>query len=415
MWKPYPVALLLLVLCSFATARPGRNNFMNLDDLPLHSALHKKVLNTYPHLHEDQAEDFLKYLKGHEEFLKTLNLSKMAERQTPVTFSCPTYSYGNTSPLSVHALRPSDIKVVAALGDSLTAGFGAKAKNIFQVFTEYRGVSWSIGGDYDITKEITMPNILRKYNPSLIGYSLNTGSENSVNSKFNGAVTGTRSEDLPDQAMDLIEKIRDSSEVNLEEDWKVVTIWIGGNDLCDYCNDPEHYSPENYQENVRETLKLLKEELPRTFVNLVLGIDVTMLHEVDDGFCVFLHIYECACATHPDKNVRAQIAKALVEYNNLLISLRDEEEFNDSDDFTVVIQPFLRDTQLPRDSSGKPDLTYFAPDCFHFSHLSHEAAAVALWNNMIEPVPTKLTQWTIGESIECPAEDDFLTTNKNSQ
>jgi len=59
-------------------------------------------------------------------------------------------------------------------------------------------------------------------------------------------------------------------------------------------------------------------------------------------------------------------------------------------------------------------MKYFAPDCFHFSYLSHEAAAVALWNNMIEPVPSKLTRWTIGEPIECPKENEYLYTNKNS-
>ena len=25
--------------------------------------------------------------------------------------------------------------------------------------------------------------------------------------------------------------------VNVDEDWKLITLWIGGNDLCRYCND----------------------------------------------------------------------------------------------------------------------------------------------------------------------------------
>lgn len=79
-------------------------------------------------------------------------------------------------PLLVHRLRPADIKVVAALGDSITVtwftkkrwefpeynviyqvivylsgwtvslcmqtGFGAKAKNLLQLRNEYRGASW---------------------------------------------------------------------------------------------------------------------------------------------------------------------------------------------------------------------------------------------------------------------------------
>jgi hypothetical protein len=49
-------------------------------------------------------------------------------------------------PTSVHKLRPSDIKVVGAIGDSLTAAMGAKAKTVLGLLTEYRGVSWSMGG-----------------------------------------------------------------------------------------------------------------------------------------------------------------------------------------------------------------------------------------------------------------------------
>ena len=62
----------------------------------------------------------------------------------------------------VHELTPYNIKVVGAVGDSVTvsliaksllqhlhlycnilqAGFGAKAKYIWEALTEYRGVSW---------------------------------------------------------------------------------------------------------------------------------------------------------------------------------------------------------------------------------------------------------------------------------
>ena len=51
----------------------------------------------------------------------------------------------NRVPTSVHRLRPGDIDVVAALGDSLSAGTGAMAHNILQVATEYRGVAFSSG------------------------------------------------------------------------------------------------------------------------------------------------------------------------------------------------------------------------------------------------------------------------------
>ena len=57
------------------------------------------------------------------------------------------------------------------MGDSLTAAFGAGAGSIFSVFTEYRGMSWSIGGDNTVAKTFTLPNILKNYNPNVKGKS----------------------------------------------------------------------------------------------------------------------------------------------------------------------------------------------------------------------------------------------------
>lgn len=45
----------------------------------------------------------------------------------------------------MHKLRPGDIDVIGAIGDSLTAGYGAKAINIFNLLGQDRGHSFSIG------------------------------------------------------------------------------------------------------------------------------------------------------------------------------------------------------------------------------------------------------------------------------
>lgn len=64
-----------------------------------------------------------------------------------------------TVPTSVHTLRPGDIDIVGAIGDSLTAGNGAMATNILQVFIENKGVSWSIGGQGTWRKYLTVYEI----------------------------------------------------------------------------------------------------------------------------------------------------------------------------------------------------------------------------------------------------------------
>ena len=36
------------------------------------------------------------------------------------------------------------------------------------------------------------------------------------------------------------------SQIDYEKDWKLVTIFIGANDLCAYNKDKNYYSSENY-------------------------------------------------------------------------------------------------------------------------------------------------------------------------
>lgn len=68
-------------------------------------------------------------------------------------FSQPDYLYGNPYktfpcpivkdsivPTSVHTLRPTDVKCVGAMGDSLTAGLGAHAITPVGLFFENRGL-----------------------------------------------------------------------------------------------------------------------------------------------------------------------------------------------------------------------------------------------------------------------------------
>ncbi|KRK02310.1 uncharacterized protein Dyak_GE27471 [Drosophila yakuba] len=87
-------------------------------------------------------------------------------------------------PTSVHRLRPGDIDVIGAMGDSLTAGNGIFATNLLHVTVENRGVVWSIGGQYDWRKYLTLPNILKEFNPNLYGYATKDGISTDRSSRF---------------------------------------------------------------------------------------------------------------------------------------------------------------------------------------------------------------------------------------
>lgn len=55
------------------------------------------------------------------------------------------YGRSSTKPKSVHKLRPGDIDVIAAMGDSLVAGNGALEEWALGTMIENRGVSWCAG------------------------------------------------------------------------------------------------------------------------------------------------------------------------------------------------------------------------------------------------------------------------------
>jgi hypothetical protein len=81
----------------------------------------------------------------------------MEGKGTP--FDCKLFPPTVTKPSTVHELTPYDIDVVGALGDSITAGYGAAAECFPDFMIQYLGVSWSIGGDEDLSIVTTMPSI----------------------------------------------------------------------------------------------------------------------------------------------------------------------------------------------------------------------------------------------------------------
>lgn len=97
----------------------------------------------------------------------------MRSKPEGVDFPCKLF-HNHTNPKSVHRLKPSDIDYVAAMGDSITAAFGAKSRSLLDIFVEFRGVSWSIGGDDSLDNVVTLPNILREYYQNVKGFSIKT-------------------------------------------------------------------------------------------------------------------------------------------------------------------------------------------------------------------------------------------------
>ncbi|XP_069092316.1 phospholipase B1, membrane-associated [Pleurodeles waltl] len=354
---------------------------------------------------------------------KEKETSLAQERNIGGTISCPDMNPSVNTPVSVHTLRPADIKVVAALGDSLTAGNGAGANNLLEVLTQYRGLSWSIGGDGNLSTVTTLPNILREFNPTVQGFSTGKGAETTPNAFFNQAKLGAKSDDMRTQAEILVNLMKNNTKINFTEDWKLLTLFIGGNDLCDICDDLNYYSPENFVLNIKGALDFFHAQVPRMFVNLVSVLHILPLRELYQDNRVScpraLMRILCGCVVNPADNSTdlETLARYNREYQVKTRQLVDSGRYDTKDDFTVVVQPFLEDVIIPKDKNGLPDSSYFSPDCFHFSGKTHALGAKALWNNMLEPLGEKTDNQSLDAPIEltCPSQEQpFLRTITNS-
>lgn len=59
----------------------------------------------------------------------------------------------------------------------------------------------------------------------------------------------------------MIERILNSDDVDVDRDWKLVTLFIGGNDLCQYCKDRERSKAVNYVARIQSSLDMMMEKV----------------------------------------------------------------------------------------------------------------------------------------------------------
>lgn len=373
--------------------RVGSSVFLVLMFICLATAQLSEFLEAFPHAN-------LTAYKELEEMLDTEDPSTIPSIDPPVFKACPPLPVPADTD-NVNNLRPGNIKVVMAMGDSITAAMSAK-DSTFLSMKEYRGLAFSMGGDSGVT---TIPNLLKPYvgQGYPVGASTGVGKRTMGTNGLNAAVSGAINIDLVGQAQWLVNALKTNKAVNMTHDWKLLTIWIGSNNLCDVCSDESNNNAPNFEKYVTDALEHIYQNVPRVFVNLLLNLDITQLHSIDSGLCGILHKVACGCVTNADK--RAKVYKALLEYQQKVPQIAQKFASRNNPEFTVVAQPFLEKTLvLERSELAKAD-------CFHPSAYSHGVAAVALWNNMISPKSQKKTAWSLDDTPMCATADTLLYTN----
>ncbi|KAK2567691.1 Phospholipase B1 [Acropora cervicornis] len=264
----------------------------------------------------------------------------------------------------IHQIRASDIKVIAAMGDTFTLGLGARATSLNGFFTNYEGISWS------------------QFSPALKG-APGKGSSNGVDVDLNVAFAGASANDLQDQAIDLVSRLKIMKGIDFKDDWKLLTVWIGTEDLCQVCKDADKFSPSSFIKYLMRMLSYLQKKVPRLFVNLVPPMNVSSLHQLDGErtqSCEILEWNSCPCLKSAVE--RKRVSEAVKEYKNLLDELVNSGLYDIKENFAVVIQPALQG--LPR--------------------------------TQLEPFGSKTKTWGDQETLKCPSEDKpYIFTKINSK
>jgi len=344
-------------------------------------------------------------------------LSNLSNNHSPIHTIDKCYNLTSHTPRNVHNLHINNIDVVIGMGDSITAGFGIKGT--IGLYHEYRGRSWSMGGDKG---QLTLPNLIRYYNPNIRGYSIGSHKlevcyDTKCNTEYypkldnyNSAQSGSTTNNLIHQIEYLKKRVNVSDKI---DKWKLITLLIGANDLCGICSNND-FQPELFRKNLREALFELKNNFPKSFVNMVLIFKVTDAYILsrDTFYCRALHTIfpvECPCVFNlmNGKKDRHIIDYYTFIYQNITRDVVYEVNTKDpSGNFTITIQPMFSMANI---SDFTIDFLSTL-DCFYPSLEAHQSMAISLWNNLFLH-PLKKETFIQYPDLKCPQNNSILYSN----
>jgi hypothetical protein len=101
------------------------------------------------------------------------------------------------------------------------------------------------------------------------------------------------------QAQSLLMRMKGDPKVDLKNHWKLITFFIGGNDFClDSCYHDQDQWLKKAESDMVKTLRFLRDNFPRTMVNLAMPPNVVSILTSMKGKpreCKVAHQIECPC------------------------------------------------------------------------------------------------------------------------
>jgi len=204
--------------------------------------------------------------------------------------------------------------------------------------------------------------------------------------------------------------------------WKILTVFIGANDICDgfskgfeACDGNTTHRTllvNRYENNLRKTLASIRDSFDRVIVQVVSLFRFGSLKKARAGhsWCGLRRniIVECNCLDTslsggdgpPDDEQLDELDTTVSAFNDRIETLA--AEFNlQRPDFAVVAVTAGRAQDIP-------DIKYLSDlDCFHPSALAHEAMTRSLWNSMFNPDRTP-TPIDASVPVFCPSANSTI-------
>ncbi|VDM67516.1 unnamed protein product [Strongylus vulgaris] len=350
------------------------------------------------------------------------------------TFACPKIKSDLKTGTSIGDLSPEDISIIASMGDALATGLGLWPKTTI----EFRGAAFPSGGDATIDGLVTIPNILREFNNHLVGVSHGMGTRDQLpETQLSVAESGATTDKMPEQARELVRRLKNLVEVDYTQHWIMVIATIGTEEIekkkrrsllfsfivlvllllpiskyepsvkvCSRCTSPNVGA-------LIEAIDILQAHLPRAFVVLLGPIHVSFPTKLKGN----LLKSRCECSRDASnafmENLSADWKKAFEELQEHV----DRSPFRPST-FGLLAIPELTITSrypyglfipnkplLNRRGSTCSTLTYFA---YRETSLGHNYATKWLWNRLIAGENYNLSAAVLSQdayfcpSIGCP-------------
>ena len=212
-------------------------------------------------------------------------------------------------PTKISELGPAHVSIVAAMGDSITAAFAARA-----TLYEDRDLSWSIGTGGD--DNLTLPYLLTRYSATapaapqkLYGFStrkrlpadathLPKGDYHPLTDHLNVAESEGSVErgSMDEQWRYFHTAMQKVSGVQTR--WKVLTIWMTANDVCGSCDGPKDLT--QWADSFEQVLTNVTSNYRNIYINLMSTLDLSDVARLQRSvlFCSVEHrllLKECGC------------------------------------------------------------------------------------------------------------------------